>query len=187
MRRAVICAAILASLTACAGFPVHPVGRTLYGVVAPLYVSPKQALTACLGVEESYPPAGCGGVAVSGVNPRAMPGAHVYGRSGIVMTDAMRLVGTWDGRQLNLVQPPESGAKAEPVNAPNCPDPIENWTPQDDARARLLLTQEHGVLELQVCRTGYALLVAVADGATVQRLESRHPGEMIIAGWLQPV
>lgn len=68
----------------------------------------------CLGlILESLPPTGCGGVILRGVDARTLPTAHVYS-NGTVDTGLLRVVGTWDGRELTPTRPIVKAVSGKP-------------------------------------------------------------------------
>jgi len=69
-------------------------------------------LTACHIVPLSLPPPGCGGVKVHGVDVQRVPGARRLS-NGVIVTDSVRLVGTWDGSTLNLTEPPRRATPSQ--------------------------------------------------------------------------
>jgi hypothetical protein len=100
-----------------------------WSVDAPVLAVPPRPPIACWTIQLSYPPAGGYGVEVRGLDPRTVPGAHVY-NNGTVLTPTLRLTGGYDGCCLTLSEP------ASPVQLPDsrevpargergtgCPDP----------------------------------------------------------------
>src|SRR5215831_4971519 len=128
----------------------------------------KQPLTACRLVPLSLPPPGCGGVEVGGVaDPMRLPGARRLG-NGVLETDTVRLVGTWDGHALNLTEPPRRATPHPsplPVTAPATPRAVT-------AAQRLAADQpelrRQGILIMESAPDGDAVyvLVPVADDQT---------------------
>ena len=113
-----------------------------------------QRLTACRMVLLSDPPAGCSGVEVRGVaDPMLLPGARRL-RNGVIQTDTVRLVGTWDGYALCLTEPPlratPAQARPDPVAAPATPRAL---AAQQRLVADMRELGRHGVLIMQCAPT----------------------------------
>lgn len=101
----------------------------LWTVDAPVLLVPPRPPIACQMILSSLPPSGGSGVVVSGLDPRVVPGAHVYD-NGTIQTPTLRLTGRYDGTGLTLTQaaqPVPAGTESavrpadEIVTA--CPDP----------------------------------------------------------------
>jgi len=146
-----------------------------------------QPLTACRMVLLSDPPAGCGGVEVRGVaDPMRLPGARRLS-NGVIQTDTVRLVGTWDGYALNLTEPPLRAtpplASRRPVAAPATPQAL---AAQQRLVADMRELRRQGVLVMQCAPNGDAVsaLVPVADDRTVATLTQRY-GPVLVSAWLE--
>jgi hypothetical protein len=169
-----------------------PAGQA-YEVVAPLFSLKGSPTQACNGILLSYPPAGCGGVLVSGVDIRRIPGMHRYW-NGTMETPAQRLHGVWIPSKLTLAltepaRPASYPAGQDSTCAPTSPaiEPgllaQEAKVAQDEAAIK-----QHGValLEFGPCGDALSMLVAVADSAASTYLQGRY-GSVVISGWLTPV
>jgi len=147
----------------------------------------KQPLTACRIIPASLPPQGCGGVEVRGVaDPMRLPGAMRLS-NGLLETDTVRLVGTWDGHALNLTEPPRRATpphpSPRPIAAPATPRALA-------ALQRLVADQpelrRQGILVMECAPDGDAVyvLVPVTDNRTVATLTRRY-GPVLVSAWLQ--
>jgi len=161
-----------------------------YEVTAPRQLATGGKVFACYAFLMTYPAEGCGGIELRGVDFNQMPNVEAY-PSGAQVSQAMRLVGTWDGHVLTLTQRPQPAQKAlglpEPCHqelgfegAPALmPRERQVW---DDLRA-------HGIAVLQSMPcddTTLGITLVVADDATVAWLTSHYPA-VKFAGWLQPL
>jgi hypothetical protein len=96
----------------------------------------------CLGgILDSLPPAGCGGVVLRGVDARTLPTAHVYA-NGTVDTGLLRVVGSWDGRELSPTRPIVKAAPVQqkpyvPLRAA-CTRPGGTAAPDSDGQERAM-------------------------------------------------
>lgn len=161
---------------------------TRYEVTAPLQLATGGKVFACYAFLMSYPVEGYGGIEVRGVDFSQIPNVEGY-PSGALVSQAMRLVGTWDGQALTVTERPQPAEKAlglpEPCRqelgfegAPAMmPRERQVW---DDLRA-------HGIAVLQSMPcddTTLGITVVVADDRTVAWVTSRYP-QVKIAGWLR--
>ena len=188
--RVSIAAALLLAAGAC-GAPSGP--TNLYTVTSDVMQKPGELPHACAAIPLPYPPIGCGGVDIGGLDLSAVRGVTVY-RNGVRATGTIRLVGSWDGRHLNLSEPPEPRVVRDATPIPLCAQrpgtssadpmpPVMARVKDDDA---LLRSNGVMVLEFGPCNGAVFFGVAVADRKTVDFLTRRY-GHVEIGGWLQPV
>lgn len=175
----------LTVVVATGGAP-RPSANPTYALVAPvLRLAGDGRPTACLAFLLSLPPAGCGGVPVTGYDFRHIPGTvHFHNRGW--QTRPLHLLGTWNGRVLKLTRPPIPVGRASPAPTPpaTC-----HTTPTSDALARRL-TDDHiriNMLSLLPCGANVWVLVAVADHETVSYIHKRYGRSVIVSGWLHRV
>jgi hypothetical protein len=177
----------------CARFAPGEPSRPLYTVTASVMQRPVEMPVACSAIPLPYPPIGCGGVAVRGIDLGTMPGVVTY-RNGVRATGTLRMVGSWDGHVLNLARAPENARTGDATPLPTCayapgrssadPEPpVMQEVMHDDAYLR---AQGIQLLEFGPCRDSMFFVVPVADSKTVELLTRRY-GQAEIAGWLQPV
>ena len=161
-------------------------GQTTYTVVAPvLYLRKVGTPLACLTVLESLPPAGCGGVPVTGYDFRHLVGRVRFHGMGWQSRHALRLVGTWNGHVLTLTRPPSRVRRSTPAPSPptTCrPTPTGTALGRRITRAHMRLN----MLELGPCGKTAWVLVAVADRATISFIHHRFGRSVIVTGWLRP-
>ena len=161
---------------------------TKYEVTAPLQLATGGRVFACYAFLMSYPAEGCGGIEVRGVDFSQMPNVEGFS-SGAQVSQAMRLVGTWDGRVLTLTESPQPALKA-----PGLPEPCQQELGFDGAPAVMAREPEvwdglkaHGIAVLQIMPcddTTLGITVVVADEGTVALMTS-HYQHIKIAGWLR--
>jgi len=182
---------LAATCVACGKAAANP--SELYTVTSIVMQKPGEAPHACFAVPLPEPPIGCGGPALDRADISTMPGFTKY-RNGVEASGMVRLVGTWDSRQLTLTRPPEAAATTDQTQAPNCAqDGSEPQGPglppmmqgvADDSPA--LEVRGIQVLEMYMCKKSLFMVVPVADQATVDFLTSRY-GNVKVDGWLLPV
>ena len=163
---------------------------TRYEVTAPLQLATGGKVFACYAFLLTYPVEGCGGIEVRGVDFSQVPNIEGY-PSGAQVSQAMRLVGTWDGRALTLTESPQVAGKA-----PGLPEPCQQELGFEGAPGVMAREPEvweglkaHGVTVLQSMPcddTTLGITVAVADERTVAWVTS-HYQHIKIAGWLRPL
>jgi hypothetical protein len=161
-----------------------------YSATGPLMIVPgKQALRVCLVIPLSLPPPGCGGVEVRGVDVWQVPGAARLS-NGAVMTDPVRVVGTWDGTALSVTEPPRRATQTA-IQLPTHAQ--ADATPRAAAALQRLVGDSKeldrlGIYVMECTTDGddVAILVPVADGRTVRTLEQRY-GPVEVQSWLQRV
>jgi len=184
---------LLATLTACGQVATVGTAPPLYSVTATVMQKPGEAPHACFGTPLPYPPIGCGGPDLRGVDMLTVRGVTRYS-NGVLATGALRLVGTWDGHALTLTRPPESAAATDVTRMPQCAqepgtsssDPIPQVMKEVMADEGLLRSHGIQLLEFYPCKNTVFLGLAVADSQSVDFLTSRY-GHVEVAGWLQPV
>jgi hypothetical protein len=158
----------------------------IYTVVAPLLQTHRGGPTmACQTELLSYPPAGCSGVPVSGVDIRHMPGARRV--SGVWATRPLRLTGTWDGRTLHVTNVPRIWRRALPPDPPvRCRVPATSFA---SALSNRIAAHRTGVqvLETSACGGTAWVLVAVDDTHTASVIHHRFGRRVIVSGWLRRV
>jgi hypothetical protein len=169
--------------------PRHPSRASLldrYTVTASvLYRKDMGRPRACLTYLLSLPPAGCGGVPVSGYAFERVPGLVRYSRIGWA-TPELRMVGVWNGHTLRLTRPPIAVAmpEAEPAPPARCRG-------RSTAAARALATRvtrariRLNLLELLPCGGRVWALVAVADARAHAFIRSHFGLDVVVAGWLR--
>src|SRR5690348_11990619 len=113
---------VLAGIVAC-GSVAHgaapPSPQVLYTVTSMVMQKPGEAPRACYATPLPYPPIGCGGPDLNGIDLRSIPGVTSY-QNGVLATPVLRLVGTWDGRALRLTGAPTPAAMSEVTQAAQC-------------------------------------------------------------------
>jgi hypothetical protein len=184
--------------------PLHPVRVTVvvhsgpaatqastfptYTVVAPvLYLTRVGTPTACLAVLESFPPAGCGGVPLTGSDFKRVPGLVRFHGMGW-QTRPLRLVGTWNGHALALTRAAIRATATRPEPSP--PEDCHGQTTPASTALAQRITRDHAtfnMLELVPCGPTIWVMVAVADKATISYIHEQFGRSVKIAGWLQPV
>ena len=185
--------AVLLLAGACGAGPLRRQPSGLYTVTTGMMIAPgKDTLIACHIMPLPWPPIGCGGVEVRGVDALRLPGTRRY-PNGTVETAKFRLVGRWDGNALVLTEPPvaaqtQSGApRTEPSHLP-----AEATKRALAAQQRVLAEWDElrrlgiRILEFSPDGDSVTFLVPVADRRTIQILEQRY-GPVEVTGWLQPV
>lgn len=188
---ALVAAAPVPLLLACAGAPswLRPPPR--YAVTAGV-MAQGRLVRACHGSLLSLPSPMCGGVDVRGLDPRSIPGGRVQS-NGILLTPAVRLVGTWDGHSLTLTEPPIRAASTRPPTIERCSGPGNPRSDASSLPARISADATLAARGIQLLSVGVGpcpgtvtVEVAVADAKTVSYLQDRY-GEVEVAGWLQPL
>ena len=111
---------------------------TMYEVTAPLQLATGGKVFACYAFLMSYPAEGCGGIEVRGVDFSQMPNVEGFS-SGAQVSQAMRLVGTWDGRVLTLTESPQPALKA-----PGLPEPCQQELGFEGGSAAMAGSQRSG-------------------------------------------
>lgn len=184
---------MLLALTSCAGSSTPgaapPSPKSLYTVTAIVMQKPGEAPHACAGVPLPYPPIGCGGPDVQGLNLAALHGVERYS-NGVLAARHLRLVGRWNGHALVLTQPPELRSVKDATRLPECvQDGTEVVTPKmQSILADHELLKSHGIepILLAPCRGAVFIVIPVADQESVKFLTDRY-GPLNVAGWLQPI
>ena len=185
--------AILLAGASCATPAIGPAARPLYTVTATVMAVPGKTVNACAFEPLPYPPIGCGGAQVVGLDLASAPGAHTY-RNGVVETGLVRLVGVWKQGVLNLTSPPTAASPKDATPTPQCaqdqgdaevpnPPPWAQSILSDDA---LLKAHSIQLLGFYVCQGSLFIAVTVADRETVDFLTKRYAPARV-AGWLRPV
>jgi hypothetical protein len=163
---------------------------TRYEVTAPLQLATGGKVFACYAFLMTYPAEGCGGILVRGVDFSQLRNVEGY-PSGAVVSQPMRLVGTWDGTALTLTESPQPALKAPGLNEP-CQQELgfegapgvmarepQVW---EDLRAHGI-----GVVQSMPCdETTLGITVIVADDRTLAWVHSHYPS-VKVAGWLRPL
>ncbi len=185
--------AILVAGASCATPAIGPAAGPLYRVTATVMAVPGKTVNACAFEPLPYPPIGCGGAQVVGLDLASAPGAHTY-TNGVVETGLVRLVGVWEHGVLNLRSPPTAASSKDATPTPQCaqdqgdaavpnPPPWAQSILSDDA---LLKAHNIQLLSFYVCQGSLFIAVAVADRETVDFLTKRY-APVRVAGWLRPV
>ena len=188
----VLLACVMAG-TSCAIPAIGPAAEPLYTVTATVMAVPGKTVNACAFEPLPYPPIGCGGAQVVGLDLASAPGAHTY-RNGVVETGLVRLVGVWKQGVLNLTSPPTAASPKDATPTPQCaqdqgdaevpnPPPWAQSILSDDA---LLKAHSIQLLGFYVCQGSLFIAVTVADRETVDFLTKRYAPARV-AGWLRPV
>jgi hypothetical protein len=162
---------------------------TRYEVTAPLQLATGSKVFACYAFLMTYPAEGCGGILVRGVDFSKVPNVEGY-PSGALVSQPMRLVGTWDGRALTLTEAPQAAQ-----TAPGLPQPCtQDFSPQpgfDSIQLQIevadaLRKRGSDVLMSAGCDgMTVGVVLPVADDATVDWL-TRHY-HVNVVGWLRPL
>lgn len=173
-------------------FPAGPSAGQLYTVTTDVMQKPGHPPRACFATPLPYPPIGCGGVALNGLDMLTMPGLRRY-RNGVTSTAIVRLTGTWDGGALTLTRPPEAAPPKDATQLPSCADPGRSSADPLPPEMQMVMDDEallraNGiqVLEFGPCGDSIFIVVAVADSKTVDFLTKRYRA-VEVAGWLEPV
>jgi len=164
----------------------------LYAVTSIVMQKPGEPPHACAFMPLPYPPIGCGGPNLRGLDLITMHGATRY-QNGVLATQMLHLVGTWDGHELTLTRPPHTAAMADATPMPigQCPSqpaqvappPLMQKVISDEA---LLKAQGIQLLEFGPCGDSLFLVITVADRDSVHFLVNRY-GPVQVAGWLKPL
>lgn len=180
---------IVAGCGDAAASPARPVAGTAphvhYTVVAPLLRTRRSHVTvACQTELMSYPPAGCSGVVVTGLDIRNVPSAIRV--SGVWMTRPLRLSGTWNGSVLRVTALPVVWRNPLPADPPiRCRVPSTSFA---SALANRIGAHHPGlpVLETSACGSAAWVLVAVGDTHTGSAIHRRFGQRVMVSGWLRP-
>jgi hypothetical protein len=162
---------------------------TRYEVIAPLQLATGGKVFACYAFLMTYPAEGCGGIEVRGVDFSQMPNVEAY-PSGAQVSQAMRLVGTWDGHALTVTEGPQPAAKASGLLQP-CVQDQGSLPGSDSMGLQLQVTDALRTRGIEVLMstgcdsTTIGVVVPVADDATVSWLT--HHYRVKVAGWLRPL
>jgi hypothetical protein len=166
---------------------VHERQAVAYTVTASvLYRTGMTAPHACLVYLLSLPPAGCGGVPVTGYDFHRLPGLVRYGGMGW-QTPVLRLTGAWTGRVLRLTRPPVRAD--EPSREPGPPFACNGRSTAAIATLGTRLTHAHTrihLIETEPCGPRLWALVAVADASTRGFIRGHFGRRVIVSGWLRP-
>ena len=189
--RRVLIAVLMMSCSACGYAGIAGVRQSpLYTVTTSLMQKPGQNAVACFAMPLPYPPIGCGGPEVVGVDLQTLPGFQRY-RNGVVSVGTVRLVGSWRAGTLALTQPPESASPKDITPVPQCAqtsaDPAPDGTPEGRklmSDPDVLKTRGIQVLEFYVCQQALFVVVSVADNATVKFMSETY-APVKVAGWLR--
>jgi hypothetical protein len=166
----------------------------LYTVTTTVMQKPGEAPHACNGVPLPYPPIGCGGPDVLGLDLATMRGATRY-VNGVRETGMLRLVGTWNGRALVLTQPPTTASLTSGTVTHTCDQPYgftSEGTPPMMQRllsdTRLLADRGIQLLQFGPCsESTYFVVVPVADADTVNYMAARYGPTLKVYGWFEPI
>jgi hypothetical protein len=160
---------------------------TRYEVAAPLQLATGGRVFACYVFLLTYPAEGCGGILVRAVDFSRLPGVEGY-PGGALVSQPMRLVGTWDGTALTLTQPP--GAASTVAGPPQpCAAEAPSEPGPDTIQRQVQVTQAlatRGIHVLMSTGCGgdtVGVVVPVADETTVAWLTSHYQAS--VAGWLR--
>ena len=191
-----VCLMALATMAgaACSGSAsqsrVAPGSSALYTVTSIVMQKPGEPPRACAFMPLPYPPIGCGGPDLHGVDLVTMHGVTRY-QNGVLATSMLHLVGTWDGRALTLTRPPDTAAMADATAMPQwqCPSqptqvaspPLMQRVMSDEA---LLKARGIQLLEFGPCGDSLFMVITVADRDSVGFLTNRY-GAVQVAGWLK--
>ncbi len=153
-------------------------------MVAPLLHLRRTGSTqACQTILTSYPPAGCSGVPVTGVDPSTLRGISRF--PGGWQTRSLRLTGTWDGHALHLTVPPTPAAGKPPPDPPlRCRVPSTSYA--SALAGRIAADRGLHVLSTSACGSTAWALVAVADSHTASAIHRRFGRRVIVSGFLRP-
>ncbi len=161
-----------------------------YIVIGTLMSVRGETAKVCAAEIFTLPPTCGGGVTIHGLDIRTAPGAHVFS-NGTVNTGLVRVVGTWDGQALTVVEPLRPAAPNEVPPWPACAAGAKNSFLPDSTAQRInndtpsLRSRGIEVLSITPCNDGILVVVPVADSKTVSYLTGKY-GQLQIAGWLQP-
>ena len=180
-------------LTACGRDIQSTSPPVLYTVTSIVMQKPGDLPHACFATPLPYPPIGCGGPDIRGLDLPSLQGVTRY-PNGVLATGMLRLVGTWDGQALTLTQSAVPAAIKDGTRMPECAQepgtssadsipPVMRRVMDDGAMLR-----SHGIhlLEFYPCKGTVFLGLAVADQKSIDFLTSRY-GHVEVGGWLQPV
>ena len=170
-------------------------GGQLYTVTTMVMQKPGEAPHACAAAPLPYPPIGCGGPDVRGLDLATLPGVVLY-VNGVRVSRTLRLVGTWDAGTLVLTRRPTAVDPARSTQIHVCQQP-NGFTANGDtppmmqrlmADTELLRSRGIMLLEFGPCdESTYFTVVPVADADTVQFLADRYGPTLRIYGWMEPV
>lgn len=168
----------------------QPSAPTTYTLDAPLVSASGTSLKACLMASASIPAeTDCTGVPVEGdVDPGSLPTAKRVGE-GSVVTGPLHLVGHWKDHALVLDQPPAVTDHVTVGAGPDCPAPTGGsraLVQRIENDFAVLSGGGVDVLSVGPCAGNAAIMVPVADKATVSFLEARYE-HVVVYGWLVPV
>jgi hypothetical protein len=171
-----------------------PAGSQKYVVTATVLQVPGQLPRACFAMPASYPPIGCSGVAIRGLDMSSVRGLLRYSNGVSATPGLVRLVGTWDGDALTLTQPASYAPPSAASEIPGCAlvpgQSTDDLIPPVIQRVmddRVFL-ESNGivVLEFYPCKGTVFLGIAVADQRSIDFLTNRY-GHVEVGGWLQPL
>jgi hypothetical protein len=161
-----------------------------YEVTGELELATGGRVFVCYAFLMTYPAEGCGGIEVHGVDFRQIPNVEAC-PSGAQVSQAMRLVGTWNGKALTLAESPKPAQKAVGLPEPCVQEIGFDGAPGMNSR-QIQVTdalRAHGimVLETMPCDdTTLGVTVVVADDETISWVTS-HYAPVKVAGWLGPL
>ena len=192
--RTVACVILVTAIAGCGRFGAA-VSGPLYTVTASVMQKPGERPHACAAIPLPYPPIGCGGPDVRGLDLATMAGVIRY-RNGVHAIGVVRLVGTWDGQALVLTRAPVSAKPADATQLRACQQPF-GFTGSSEMPAMMqrLMSDEQVLksrglllLEFGPCdESSYFVIIPVADSKSVAWLNERYGPTLRVYGWLQPV
>lgn len=162
-------------------------GLPVYALTATVEQVPGQPPYACLEARIMERPPGCkgSGPLITGLDTAAFP-AVVRHPDG-TLEWLLRMVGSWDGETLNLVEPPTTAPQNYvPVICTVNPGLYGPNYPSVETESDLTLQAALHVLASQPCNGSIAFEVWVADSYTVTALIDHYPGAAVV-GLMQPV
>ena len=141
---------------------------------------------ACLFVLDSRPPAGCGGVAVTGVDFGQIRGL-TRGETREWQTPVLRLTGRWDGKVFSVISASPAKLSEQTIpTEPNCLAHRAGPRVRPSQAAITKASEQVSLLQSGPCGRSYYFLAAVADHRTVSYLHRRFGSSILVAGWLTP-
>jgi hypothetical protein len=156
-----------------------------YELNAPLLATGGRVF-ACFSDALMGPSSGCGGIEVKGVDISQVPDGG--GDNGSPWSQAMRLVGTWDGHALTVTERPQLAEKAaglpEPCTQDFTPQPgFDSMQLQIEVAEALRKRGIDALMSTGCDGTTVGVVVAVADDETVNWLTAHY--RVKIVGWLR--
>jgi len=142
---------------------------------------------ACFFILDSRPPAGCGGVAVTGLDIRHIRGAARWPKTTEWQTPVLRLTGRWNGKVFSVISAAPAKLSQQTIPAqPNCLAHRAGPVVRPSQRAIAKASADVSLIQSGPCGHSFYFLAAVADHRTLSYLHRKFGRSILVAGWLTP-